>query len=393
LLVGRRDVVRCVVLFGLLGLFQATFGPLIPIVRDDEGISAATAGLLVSGFFAGSLAGIMTGGSLPERWARRHLVLVPAGLLVVGSAGLAVRAPWPLPLGAAVVAGLGFGALVLVVNTAMASQPGRRGVTLANLVNGAFSLGAVAGPALIGATRGIGYSVVFVGLCVAIVLALPARGLGGVGRHHDAAPVGERPGTVLPLFCGLLFCYTALETGLASWEPVHLEAHGFAPATASTLTSLFWLGMAVSRLLTPVLSARRSAPWIIIGALSLAFVALALIALRGTAPVGYLVAGMLAGPVFPTALAWHAASHPDPRRGNAIVISASMVGNIVLPAAIGYLMQASSDLLLPAFAAVPVAACLTIAVLLRYRVPASTSDISADGAGDAAGGTASRGVS
>jgi fucose permease len=373
--VVRRDVVRCVVLFGLLGLFQSTLGPLIPVVRDDNGLSGATAGLLVSGFFAGAMASIAAGGALPERWARRHLVVVPAALVVLGGAGLAVRGPWPVPLVAVVVAGLGFGALVLVVNTAMASQPGHRGVMLANLVNGAFSLGAVAGPALVSVTRGIGYSVIYLGLAAAVVLALPARGLGAVAGHRpDAAPDGGRPGMVLLLFCALLCCYAGLETGLSSWETVHLEAHGFSPGAASALTSLFWLGMAVTRLATPVLAARLAAPAIIIAALSAAFVALALVALPGTAPAGYLLAGMLAGPVFPTALAWNAASLPNPRRGNAVVITATMVGNVVLPAAIGYTMQATTDLLLPALVAVPVAAGLAIAVLLRHRAPASTPD-------------------
>jgi len=372
--VERRDVGRCVVLFGLLGLFQSTLGPLIPVVRDDNGLSAATAGLLVSGFFAGSMVSIAVGGALSEQWARRHLVVVPGALVVLGGAGLAVRGPWPVPLIAVVVAGLGFGGLVLVVNTAMASHPGRRGVTLANLVNGAFSLGAVAGPALVSVTRGIGYSVIFLGLAVAVLLTLPARDLGAVaGLRPDAAPGGGR-GTVLLLFCALLCCYAGLETGLSSWETVHLEAHGHSPGAASALTSLFWLGMAVTRLATPVLAARLAAPAIIIAALSAAFVALALIALPGTAPAGYLLAGMLAGPVFPTALAWNAASLPNPRRGNAAVITASMVGNVVLPAAIGYTMQATTDLLLPALVAVPVAAGLAIAVLLRYRAPASTPD-------------------
>jgi MFS transporter, FHS family, glucose/mannose:H+ symporter len=363
----RRDVVRCVLLFGLLGLFQATFGPLIPIVRDDNGLGAATAGLLVSGFFAGSMTSIATGGALPERWAARHLVRVPGALVVAGSTGLAVRGPWPLPLVAAVVAGLGFGGLVLVVNTAMASHPGRRGVNLANLVNGAYSLGAVAGPALVSLTRGVGYPVLYACLAVAIVATLPDRGLGAVaGTPAEPAGAG-RVSAVLLLFCGLLFCYAGLESGLSSWGTVHLEANGYAPGAAAALTSLFWLGMATTRLLMPLLT--RAAPSIvIIGVLSTAPAALALVAVPGAAPAGYLLAGMLAGPVFPTALAWHAAGHPDPRRGNAIVIAAAMVGNVVLPVAIGYTMQATSDLLLPALVAVPVAAGLAIALVLRASI-------------------------
>lgn len=354
------------VLFGLLGLFQATLGPLIPIVRDDNGLTGATAGLLVSGFFAGSLASTAIGGALTERWARTYLVVVPAALLLLGCAGLAVRGPWPLPLLAVLVAGLGFGGLVLVVNTAMASQPGRRGVTLTNVVNGAYCLGAAAGPALVGATRDLGYPYLFGVLAVAVLATLPARDL-GAARPVDAPPAGAGSPALLPLFCALLFCYAGLETGLSSWGPVHLAANGYAPGAASALTSLFWLGMAASRLAVPLRTAGRPPALIIAVVLTAAFGALALIAVPGIAPAGYLLAGVLAGPVFPTALAWHASTHPDPRRGNAVVLTAAMIGNVTLPAAIGYSMQATSALVLPVLVAVPVAACLAITLVLRRR--------------------------
>jgi MFS transporter, FHS family, glucose/mannose:H+ symporter len=358
-------ILRCVVLFGLLGLFQSTLGPLIPVVRDDDNLTAATAGLLVSGFFAGSFASTALAGMLSERWASRYLVVVPALLLVAGSAGLAVRGPWPLPLVAAVVGGLGFGALVLVVNTAMASQPGRRGVMLANLVNGVFGLGATAGPALVSVLRDVGYQYLFIALAVAVVQTLPPRDLGATARHEPDQPTGRRG--VLVLFCALLFCYAGLETGLSSWEPVHLEAHGYPPATASALTSLFWLGLAAGRLLVPLVTAGWPPPRIIIVALTASLPALALISTSPTAPYGYLLAGLLAGPVFPTTLAWSAATQPNPRRANAVLVAAAMIGNITLPAAVGYSMQATSNLALPLLVAVPVLGSLTVVTILRSR--------------------------
>lgn len=154
-------VLRCTVLFALLGMFQATLGPLIPVLRDRHALSAATAGLLVTGFFAGCLVSTAVGGMLSERFARRFLLVGSAALLVAGTSGLVVPGPWPLPLVGVTVAGLGFGGLVLIVNTAMAGQEGQRGVTLVNLVNGTYGLGAAAGPALISLTQGGGYPVLF----------------------------------------------------------------------------------------------------------------------------------------------------------------------------------------------------------------------------------------
>lgn len=358
-------IVRCVVLFGLLGLFQSTLGPLIPVIRDDNHLSAATAGLLVSGFYAGALVSTATSGTLSERWARRYLVAVPAALLVAGTVTLAVRAPWPVPLVAVVVAGLGFGGLVLVVNTAMAGQPGRRGVALANLVNGVFGLGAAAGPALAGLT----YPYLFAVLAVAVLLTLPPLDLGGSAHLPPAGDRARGRPVMLVLFGVLLFCYAGLETGLSSWESVHLEAHGYPTATASALTSLFWLGLAVSRLLVPLVTASWPPSRIVGTALTASLLALVLIAVGDVAPVGYLLAGLLVGPIFPTVLAWNAATHPDPRRSNAVLVTAAMIGNVALPAAIGYTMQATSTLALPGLVVVPVLACLAITAALRRRTP------------------------
>ncbi len=359
-------VLRCTVLFALLGMFQATLGPLIPVLRDRHQLSAATAGLLVTGFFAGCLVSTAVGGVLSERFARRFLLVGSAGLLVVGTSGLVVPGPWPLPLVGVTVAGLGFGGLVLIVNTAMAGQEGQRGVTLVNLVNGTYGLGAAAGPALISLTQGGGYPVLFAVFAVVVLLTLPPCDAASRVVTVDAAPRRRVDPTVL-LFGGLLFTYAALETGLSSWETVHLRAHGYSPEAAAALTSLFWLGLAGGRLLVPVVTKAWAAPRIIVTSLVAALAALALLAGSVSAPVGFFLVGAFIGPVFPTTLAWIARILPNPRRVNAMVITAAMLGNASLPAFIGYGMQATSDLALPLLVAVPVVACLAVTIVLGRR--------------------------
>ena len=90
-------------------------------------------------------------------------------MLFLGGLGLlALPLAWPLPLGAVAVAGLGFGGLVLIVNTVMAA----RGLNYVSLVNGTFGLGAAAGPTLISLTHG-GY--LYAVLAVGVLAALPLR--------------------------------------------------------------------------------------------------------------------------------------------------------------------------------------------------------------------------
>jgi len=348
-------------------MFQATLGPLIPVMQERHGLSAATAGLLVTGFFAGCLVSTAVGGMLSERFARRFMLLGSAGLLVVGTSGLVVPGPWPLPLVGVTVAGLGFGGLVLIVNTAMAGQEGQRGVTLVNLVNGTYGLGAAAGPALISLTQGGSYPVLFAVFGVVVLLTLPPRDSASrVVASADAAPRRRLDPTVL-LFAGLLFTYASLETGLSSWEAVNLRAHGYSPEAAAALTSLFWLGLAGGRLLVPVVTKAWAAPRIIVTSLGGALAALTLLAGSVSAPVGFFLVGALIGPVFPTTLAWIARTLPNPRRVNAMVITAAMLGNASLPAFVGYGMQATSDLALPLLVALPVVACILVTLVLSRR--------------------------
>lgn len=352
-------MVRYAVLFGLLGAFQATLGPLIPLLRDRDHLSAGTAGLLVTGFFGGCLVSTAAGGALSDRWARGPFSLASAVLLVGGMGLLALPAAWPVPLVAVAVAGLGFGGLVLIVNTAMAAK----GLTHVNLVNGTYGLGAAAGPALISVTHG---GLLFVVLAAGVVASLPRRVAAPVVVH---AQEKLRVSAPLLLFCTMLFAYAGVETGLSAWEAVNLRAHGFSADTAAALTSLFWLGLAAGRLLAPFVTRDWAPPRLLFTALGACCAALTLLGFAGSAPVGFFLLGVFAGPIFPAVLAWIAATMPQPRRVNAIVLTTAMLGNATMPALIGFGMAVTSALALPLYVAVTVAACAVVVAVLRRRAP------------------------
>jgi fucose permease len=264
---------------------------------------------------------------------------------------------WPVPLFAVAVAGLGFGGLVLIINTVMAAH----GVSYVNLVNGTYGLGAAAGPFLISLTHG-GW--LFAVLAVGVLVSLPLA----IRGPESAAVTGRlRPSLVLALFCLLLFSYAGIETGLSSWEALHLRAHGFSADTAAALTSLFWLGLAAGRLLVPIVTREWSPPRIILTALAACAGGLLLITVSVSAPVGFFLLGVFAGPIFPSVLAWIAATLPNPRRVNAFVLTTAMLGNASVPAVIGFGLDATSPLVLPAFVVVPVAGCAAIVLWLRSR--------------------------
>jgi fucose permease len=61
------NVFRHLALFALLGVAQASLGPLIPVVAAAHHCSPTTAGLLVSAFSVGSLGSILACKAVGER--------------------------------------------------------------------------------------------------------------------------------------------------------------------------------------------------------------------------------------------------------------------------------------------------------------------------------------
>lgn len=366
------NVLRSVLQFALLGVFQASLGPLIPILAAAHHLPAATAEMVVSAFFAGSLAGTLLGIAAGERRIGHQVMAVLTTLISVGPLGLALLPWWPAQLGAVAVSGLGFGALTLIVNADMASRPDRRGLELANLVNAAFGVGAAVGPALVGLTLHLRLPWGLLAVAIAILATAPPRARfwtppAPPPKAAPAGPAASRPPTGhIGLFCLLLFLYPMLETGLSSWEPSFLRADGYSLATAAMLTSLFWVGLAAGRLAIPVAGARWTAARTILLALVTALIGLGLVSLPAAAAAGFLVAGFASGPVKPSALAWLSRTTTQPRRMNGVAIASAMLGNITLPAALGYAMAASSQRILPAAVAISVAASIPITLALRH---------------------------
>jgi MFS transporter, FHS family, glucose/mannose:H+ symporter len=370
----RKTIVFCIVLFILLGICQSSLGSLMPALRAHYGLTTATAGLLVSVFFVGLLSGTAACGTLREEWVRPGFVVGMISLVAGGLAGMSFAPTWAANLIAVLAIGFGFGNLALLVNTYTASRPGRTGLGLVNLVNGAFGIGATVGPLLVGVTLGIGYRYLLLALAAAMLLSLPVLRIARASEQAapDAAAavrVAEPFGGAarLILFGLMLFCYAGLETGLSSWEAVFMRGQGYSLSEAASLTSLFWFGLTGSRLLARVAAVRWSAPQIVITSLTGALVALAMIDLPPAAPIGFLLAGFFAGPILPSALAWMAQTAPNPRRGNAVVMAGEMIGGSVLTAFIGLGVDVFSPRALPALVGIAVIISLTAAGVLRIR--------------------------
>jgi MFS family permease len=146
----RRDRLSWVayVMLGWFAYLQAAPGLLIGHLRDELGLSYATAGLHVAAFAAGSLAAGVASARLEHALGRRALLWTGAVLMGTGAIGLTAGRVAELTVGSVLLMGIGGGLLLVEVQATLADHHGpRRAVALAE-ANVAASLGYVA---LIGA--------------------------------------------------------------------------------------------------------------------------------------------------------------------------------------------------------------------------------------------------
>lgn len=122
--------------FVVIGALQALYGPAIPALRDEYGISPAVAGLGLSAHFVGALAGVLVYHLLRGRGSNRALLGGSYVLMAVGAAVFACAPNWPLALTGTFVIGLGFGGIDYGLNQLFAVGFGRRSAAMLNLLNG-----------------------------------------------------------------------------------------------------------------------------------------------------------------------------------------------------------------------------------------------------------------
>ena len=325
-------VAACFLLMGVLG---AAYGPLLEHLGRRFAISLPVASEVFSAHFAGALVGVVASMWAMERASGRVSVWVALGCIGLGCAGLALASSWPSFLAAAFVIGVGWGALDLGLNQLVAHSEGRRRTALLNGLNCAFSLGSVASPILISRLGQEHLAALYTGAALLAVLLVPAAA--GISGRLPVAPRkgGAWPGMLVGIILAAYVFYVGTEIGVGGWMTSHLESVGLRALDAASLTSGFWLAMAVGRLLAALIPERVPPLTVIITGLVIASIAL-LVALNGhAAPFAYIVVGFAIAPIFPTGIVWLAKLRPGDSRSTSWLFPASMVGGVIVPAGIG----------------------------------------------------------
>ncbi|MGI8551523.1 MAG: MFS transporter [Dehalococcoidia bacterium] len=301
----------------LIGIYISALGPGLPSIAARAHVPLAQAGTLFTALFTGGLLVSIGSGHALDRIGRRPILV--AGTLVhgLGCLALSFATNWPEALAGGVLLGIGDGTLVVAYHVVFADLARDGAGAALNRLNAFFGIGALLGPGVAAlsllAAGDIRYALWLVAAaqgCAALLLmivpvpALPhVTGEGEAGRMRDLL---RRP--LVQLLALLLFLYVGLEVGLGNWTYTYLhERGGFGVATASLLTSGYWLSLTLGRALSPFALRRLSDPhFLLLSTLVAAGSAVALVLLAGWRPAGalcILLVGFGFGPIWPMAFA------------------------------------------------------------------------------------------
>lgn len=367
-LFSRPAAVASCLGFVLIGMLQALYGPSVPGLRAQFGLSPSGAGLGLSLHFTGGVAGVLAFNAIHSRISNKALLAVSYGLMALGGAGFALAPDWPLALSAAFLGGLGFGGIDYGLNQLFAVGFGDRSTAMLNVLNAHFGIGAVLGPAVVAWLGPDAYAYAF-GACAVLAAVLVPLGSSGV---HTAAvePPDQQTGSlgglprILVGFLALYILNVGVEAGVGGWEPTHLETVGYSATVAASATSVYWLMMTAGRFLVVPITLKHSPERILTICAAGMTVCLLLARVKGVAPVAYAGVGLFIAPVFPTGLPWLNRALPQARRAGAWVIAASMIGGVAAPPLLGAGIEASGIHAVPWLLTALSAASLAVTVWL-----------------------------
>lgn len=323
-----------------VGVYAAAFGPALPFIAEDLGVSLDTAGLILTALFLGSIsASALVAFVLHGRDTRSlciaGLVCATSGLLLIGFAPT-----WSVALIGCVVLGTGDGLMVAATHILMplTSDDAPSAINRLNLW---FAIGAIAGPIWAGAVLASTGElwIVYTGIAALAAAALVLTIVADAAVHHPIAAPDEKfrmPGNPTALLMGaVLFLYVGAEFGLGSWVSSYARETAHAGVFVSALlAAVYWGALALGRVISGIyFSRQREASSLLIAAVAgggIASLVLSLssgnIAIAGAAAFA---AGLCFGPIWPATLA--IASEGAKGNVTAATVTMGNAGGLAIP--------------------------------------------------------------
>ncbi|GEL93396.1 MFS transporter [Cellulomonas composti] len=180
--------------FVVWGWFLYSFGPSVPLLADDFGITSAQAGLHGTAMAGGAVLAAFLTPRVVARWGRRPALLAALGLIVLGVVGLVLAPALWASLPAMFVIALGGNIAISCAQPGLAFHHGEAASAAVTEANGVGSTIGLVGPLAVGLTVAIGWgwrpAVAVTIVLVAVTAWLTARR--PVGGAMTPPTVGRR---------------------------------------------------------------------------------------------------------------------------------------------------------------------------------------------------------
>ncbi len=275
---ARRLYILLLVDFATYGVLVTIFGAVLPRIHSEYGWSYTVAGLVLAAGPAGFFVSTLGCGLLLQRVRSKPLFLFGLALSAV-SLGLFARFPSAgVNLLLNLCIGISQGSIEVITELEVIHMEKTGQTRLMNLLHAGFCVGAIAGPAAVGALErgGAGWAAVFpaAGVLMLVLLALFSR-VHFPEPGRDRAPEARagmslfRQPLVLTLAL-LMLVYVGSELGLSSWTSEYfVKVLGASVSLGAFSLSVLWLGIMCGRLAIFLLyrGSRHERALLVLGAL------------------------------------------------------------------------------------------------------------------------------
>ncbi len=335
--------------FLIVGLSLSVLGPALTELRERSDSGLGDIGVLFVGQSLGYIVGSFVGGRLFDRFVGHR---VYAGALMVVAVGMATV---PLFDGLSqlfasfVVIGLGASVADLGANTLLMWQLGAGGGKAMNLLHLCFGIGALTAPLLVHVGIDTATRVAAVG-CVGLAgwaYTLPSPSAAAQAREEHT----EATLPLMMILCAFFAIYVGLELGFAGWVHTYAEEIHFSAIGATWLTTTFWIGFTLGRILASAIADRVAPATVLVVSCSLALCASVVLVVGDgrTAAVwaGTALMGGATAPQFPGMM--NLAERRLHITGSATMwfVGGAGIGGLVFPFVVGEWFDASGARALP----------------------------------------------
>jgi len=350
--------------FILFGTSMTIVGASLPKILSDFSWSYGVAGAVIASGAASYFLTSLAGGYVLKKLGPKATSILG---LAVSATGLAFFAATPSPIANLLLNALvggGQGLIEPTINWSVLRMDDAGSGRAMNLVHGAFSIGAVAGPIVLGLIigMGLGWTILYRAIALlfavlaATMLLLPFELLGRGSTERSSTGSGgprsisRRPTYWLGFICLLL--YVGTELGISNWIAEYfVRVFSTAPAVAAGMVSVFWIGLLAGRFGAPALykGTRQEA---LLG-LSSVLLVLSVIALnvvgytagvatpRWIGPALTFLAGLGCSVIYPVAISLVGASSPDAQeRAVSFAVAGGGLGLFAFPFVMAWVSQA-----------------------------------------------------